>query len=272
MAELCEIVGKYAPKTIYFRDENFFHSPKRIYRFIQLYKQNQFTFKWRATCRANYFTNNYINNDLLRKLENINCETLKFGFESGSQRILDYLKKGIKIKNCEHVVHSLSKSSIIGNYSFLIGVPGESREDYVKTLEFIEFITKTDPDAEIIGPQFYRIYPGGELYNEIITTYDLKEPKSFEEWSKVSERDELGFGKNVYYPWIGTGKLLVRYSDIMMLLYRKKFIDLLTIKKFPALLFFILAKIRVRLGIYGSLYDMKVADYLFRKYLQLQRN
>ncbi|MCG6534511.1 MAG: B12-binding domain-containing radical SAM protein [Syntrophales bacterium LBB04] len=269
--ELSNVVAKYNPRLVYFRDENFFHSKKRILRFIESYRDMKFSFHWRATCRANYFTKGYINEALVKELEDINCETMKFGFESGSQRVLDYLKKGIKIESCKRVVECLSRSKIVGNYSFLIGVPGETVEEYRSTLKMVKFITETDPKAEIIGPQFYRIYPGGELYQEIMKNYEFKEPSSFEEWAELSRGDEIGFGKNVEHPWIHRGKLLARYADVMMLLYRKPFGDLISFSKLPAMPFAALAKGRVKTGWYGLLYDMKIADHFFKNYVKRLR-
>lgn len=66
MDEVQAVVERYHPELIYFRDENFFHSRSRIRRFIDLYRERGFSFKWRATCRANYFSENYINEDLLQ--------------------------------------------------------------------------------------------------------------------------------------------------------------------------------------------------------------
>ena len=170
--EIDNLVRKYNPKIIYFRDENFFHSPDRIREFIKYYRERKYSFAWRANCRASYCNGNYLNLDLLKELESINCRVLKFGIESGSQRVLNYFKKGLKIEHVERLVYAFSKvKRITPAYSFIIGVPAEAPEEYKSTLKLIKFIAKYNPNAKIIGPQYFRIYPGGELYEEVVKKY-----------------------------------------------------------------------------------------------------
>ncbi|MGE4297170.1 MAG: radical SAM protein [Desulfovibrionaceae bacterium] len=271
VAEIEKCVALYDPDVIYFRDENFFHSKKRIYRFIELYKEKGFRFRWEATCRANYFRDSFVNDALLVDLEAVHCAKLKFGIESGSQRVLDYLKKGTTLNEIRRVVNALAKVSITGNYSFLMGVPGETRAEYVETVKLIRYILDVDPHAEIIGPQYYRIYPGGEIYDEIVRDFGIEEPKTFEEWGERSSKDDFGFGKNIEHPWIREGDWLAKYSDVLVLLYRKQLRELLTPLKCPAIPFALLAKMRMRLGWFGMLVDIKLAHALFKRYVKVVR-
>jgi radical SAM superfamily enzyme YgiQ (UPF0313 family) len=266
--ELQGIVDEFDPEMIMFQDDNFFHSKERVYEFIELYRARGFSFRWAANCRANYFSKNYVNSDLLRALEDINCHELRFGMESGSQRILDILKKGIKLSQMYRVVDLMSKSPIVGNYSFLMGVPGETVDDYKMTMEFIKHIAKKDATAIILGPQYYRIYPGGELYNSIIAEYDFTDPKSFEDWAEVVRDDYFGLSKGFDYPWIDDVKF-PRYADILVLLARKPISDLLsTVYKAPGVIFALLARLRLKTGWYSAMWDMQLASYLFRQYAE----
>ena len=182
--EIENIVAKYDPRVIYFRDENFFLSKKRIEEFISAYKEKNFSFKWRATCFAGYYNQKYIDFEFLKELESINCETMKFGLESGSQRVLNYLGKMLKIENVKRLVRDLAKvKGIQANYSFIIGLPTETFEEQKETLALIKYIIDHEPDAFIIGPQYFRIYAGGKLYDEIKSNYNYTEPGSFEEWA-----------------------------------------------------------------------------------------
>lgn len=267
VAEIQALVDEYNPEYIYFRDENFFHSKKRIHEFIRLYKKRGFTFRWDATCRANYFTKGYVNEELLKELESINCQRLKFGIESGSERVLKLLNKGLNLKQIKHVVRLLSKSNIIGNYSFLMGVPGEEASEYRKTMALIHFTLQTDSGAEIIGPQYYRIYPGGELYDTIIGNYDFKEPSSFDEWADEVKNDSFGLNKDLDYPWV-VDKDLPRNADLVVLLRRKPIKELLSPLKLPAIPFALMARIRMFTGWYGAMWDMRAAAFLFKRYVK----
>ena len=121
------------------------------------------------------------------------------------KRVLNYFKKGLKIEHVERLVYAFSKvKRITPAYSFIIGVPAEAPEEYKSTLKLIKFIAKYNPNAKIIGPQYFRIYPGGELYEEVVKKYHYAEPASFEEWAlrHSPDNDPYGFNKNISYPWI----------------------------------------------------------------------
>ncbi|PKN08869.1 MAG: hypothetical protein CVU73_06465 [Deltaproteobacteria bacterium HGW-Deltaproteobacteria-8] len=265
--EVESIVRRFDPQVIYFRDENFFHSRERVLAFIGEYRSRGFRFQWDATCRANYFTKGYINQELLRELESINCRRMKFGMESGSPRVLKLLHKGIRVEQILHVAQTLSGSSIIGNYSFLMGVPGETRGEYRATLGLIRTILDHDPRAEIIGPQYYRVYPGGELYDEVVAHWGFRQPESFEQWAEAVRGDFFGLDKAQDYRWIDGSPDLPRRADFLVLLARKPLSSLLHPLKFPALPFALLARLRLRLGFYAGMWDMRLAAWMFGKYV-----
>ena len=265
--EVEAVVRVYDPDVIYFRDENFFHSKERVLAFIGEYRRRGFRFAWDATCRANYFTQGYITEELLRELASINCRRLKFGMESGSPRVLKLLHKGIRVEQIGHVARTLAGSAIIGNYSFLMGVPGETRPEYEATLGLIRSILDLDPQAEIIGPQYYRVYPGGELYEEVAGRWGFRQPGSLEEWADCVREDFFGLNKALDYPWIDGSPDLPRRADFLVLLARKPLRQLLHPLKFPALPFALLARLRLRLGFYAGLWDMRLAAWMFGKYV-----
>ncbi|MBF0190057.1 MAG: B12-binding domain-containing radical SAM protein [Magnetococcales bacterium] len=215
MEEIRVLKQTYGIKTLYFRDENFFSDKKRVLEMIRLYREGGFDFRWRALCRANYFHKNYIGEPLLRELAGIGCECLKFGFESGSERMLKAIKKGIKLQSIHTTIQAFTRVpevSLVTN--FLIGMPGETLEDYKQTLAMVEWIYDVLPSAEIVGPHYYRIYPGGELYNQIVQM-GYASPDSLEGWvARYEDPDNRGLAEGfadlgLNYPWIDP-----RYLDI----------------------------------------------------------
>jgi len=261
--EVDGIVKKHDPKVVYFRDENFFQDRKRIYEFVELYKKNNYTFKWRATCRANYFSDNYINDDMIKTLEEINCQTLKFGLESGNERVLKYIKKGITVTGIKRVVETLSRSSITGNYSLMIGIPTETYNEYIDTLLLAKYIVDLDPDVELIGPQYFRLYPGGHLYNEVISNFSLiTSPQSLVDYAETFRNDELGLNRTVDYPWIPRrGKYLAKHAEFLCLLYRMRK------KRFLLLPFYLLARFRFAVKWFSQLYEIYII-VLLHKYVR----
>lgn len=266
--EVGAVVASFDPDVIYFRDENFFHSKERLLRFLELYRERGFRFKWDATCRANYFSKGYVTPELLERLSAHGCRRLKFGMESGSPQVLKLLRKGVRVEQIEHVAQTLAASPIIGNYSFLMGVPGEKRQDYLATMGLISRILDADPKAEIIGPQYYRVYPGGELYDEVVNRWGFRQPQSLDAWADSVRDDFFGLHKALDYAWIDGGADLPRHADFLVLLARKPLRGLLHPLKLPALPFALLARLRLKLGWYGALWDIKLAAWMFRRYVE----
>ncbi len=265
--EIENIVEKYNPKRIYFRDENFFHSRDRIREFISCYREKKFTFKWQALCRVSYYNNQYLDFNYLKELESINCEQLRFGIESGSQRVLNYLKKGTKVENTKRLIDDLSGiKNIQGNYSFIIGLPSETYDEYRKTLALAKYIIKREPNAIIIGPQFFRIYPGGELYEEIKRKYNYHEPQSFTEWAKTSIKwmpNEMRPSIDIDYPWLPVKhKFLAQNADLLVALYSINIRKYFKVKKIIHMIFILSAKLRMKFEWYSHLYDLKAGVFL----------
>ena len=262
MAEIEKLVTSYNPKVIYFRDENFFQDKERIREFVRIYQEKGFKFRWRATCRANYFRDDYLGGPLLAELKKTNCELLKMGLESGSQRILKFLKKGLSVEDSRNAADKLAGAGLKGNFSFIAGLPTQTMQEHIETLELIKYIIRQQPNADIIGPQYYRLYPGGVLYDNVLRDYGVRVPQSFEEWA--ANDDPLGLGKGKDHPWLPPEvRLLARYGDILVLLYRKPWHSFLRLRWLPFLFFVVLGKLRIKFNFYRYLYDIQLFSIVY---------
>lgn len=189
-------------ERIYFIDENFFVNKKRVMEIADGIEKRALNFQWSGSVRADYFRTNHLNLDLLVKLRRSGCKRVGIGAESGSQKILDKLKKDITAENILNAAELLSEAGISANFSFMIGLPRETADDVKKTLQLIGEITSIDTAFKILGPQIYRPYPGSELYFQCLRL-GMKEPNTLTEWadSPYIERDISP--KHAYmYPWI----------------------------------------------------------------------
>jgi anaerobic magnesium-protoporphyrin IX monomethyl ester cyclase len=135
-----------------------------------------------------------VDKSLLKKLKSAGLNTLYYGVESGSQRILDLMKKGITLKQAETAVRSAKDVGIEVLTSYILGFPGETRKEMDET---IDFSIKLNPDYSqysILTP-----FPGTPVY------YDLKKKKLIdtENWNKytvmkpVIKYEALGLSKKM---------------------------------------------------------------------------
>lgn len=169
-----ELKKKHDIKSIAFYSDNFFVNKKRALEII-----NKLKMPWSAEIRADYF-----DEDLINAIKDTKCKRLYIGAESGSDKVLEILKKDLKVKQIENAVKLAMQSKIGITCSFMIGIPGETEEDRNTTLDFIhKLVNKYKIDVD--GPKFLNPYPGTELYGVCLQS-GWKPPKNTLEWSNYS--------------------------------------------------------------------------------------
>ncbi|HAB51841.1 MAG TPA: hypothetical protein DCE80_06680 [Ignavibacteriales bacterium] len=82
------------------------------------------------------------------RMRRAGCTSVAYGIESGSQKVLDDMRKNIDINEVKRIIKDTWKAGIQANCFFLIGYPTETEEDFQMSLDFIrensEFIHSFD--------------------------------------------------------------------------------------------------------------------------------
>jgi len=139
------LVEKYNIDGIIFADDNFFIDKERIEKICDLLIKKKLNLKWGAMCRCDYFAR--YSDEFVAKLKKAGCESLYFGAESGSQRILDYMTKDIKREDIMICAKKSREHGIKAKFFFMMGFPTETVEDLHKTLDLINEIYKIIPET-----------------------------------------------------------------------------------------------------------------------------
>ena len=148
----------YHPDCVMIHDDTFLIQPKWIEEFIERYPEVGLPF-W-AAGRADGICKH---KDLVSKLIKVGWELVSVGFESGSQRMLDKMKKGTTVEqNLEaaEIVKSLG-AELYANY--ILGLPWETKEDIQLTMKMADKI-----NAKIPSWAYFTPYPGCELGEDCI--------------------------------------------------------------------------------------------------------
>jgi MoaA/NifB/PqqE/SkfB family radical SAM enzyme len=100
---------------------------------------------------------------IFKKMKKSGCDVLIFGLESGSDKVLKLMKKLTGVKTAEKNLSYAKKAGITSHVSFIVGFPGETEEDFKKTLDFIE---KNKDNIGCVGSiNVFRIENPSEVYN-----------------------------------------------------------------------------------------------------------
>ncbi|MCX5713907.1 MAG: radical SAM protein, partial [Candidatus Omnitrophica bacterium] len=112
----------------------------------------------------------YMTPEVLKKLKKSGCICLAYGMESGSQKVLDLMRKGFKVEDAQRVIRDTHEAGIDTVANFMFGFPGEQEEDFKQTLEFVSrnrgYIDTVNPSLGLtaIGEGTY-LYEHAKDYN-----------------------------------------------------------------------------------------------------------
>ncbi|MEW6095550.1 MAG: radical SAM protein [bacterium] len=84
-----------------------------------------------------------VDEEMLKKLKQANCERIHYGVEAGTEKILKVLRKGITLEQVKYAFDITKKIGISTLAYFMIGSPTETKEDILHTIEFAK---KLNPD------------------------------------------------------------------------------------------------------------------------------
>jgi anaerobic magnesium-protoporphyrin IX monomethyl ester cyclase len=129
--EIEELINVYGSKGLYFREDNFTVNKQRTMELCAEINRRGIRIPWVCESRVDL-----LSEELLVAMKAAGCQGIWFGVESGSQRILDYVNKGIKLEDVEKCIKLCKKHGVKTGASFIIGLPVETREDVQKSFEF----------------------------------------------------------------------------------------------------------------------------------------
>ena len=119
-------------------------------------KKERLDINWDCTTRVNL-----IDDELLDIMQEAGCNTIKVGIETGSERIMKEINKGITFEQVRKAARLLNKHGIFWSAYFMYGLPTETREDMLKTLEFMK---ELNPPYAGLG--LYAPMPNTHLWNQ----------------------------------------------------------------------------------------------------------
>ncbi|MBF0361076.1 MAG: B12-binding domain-containing radical SAM protein [Oligoflexia bacterium] len=138
-----------------------------------------------------------MSDEMLALLEEIGVRQIMIGAESGSDRMLQLMKKGITVDQIILANKKLSHfPSINPSYNFLSGLPDENSEDIYKTAKLADQLIRDNPNASFSGLNQLIPFPGSELYDRCIELGHIP-PKNLSDWGKVDTHYNKG-----KTPWI----------------------------------------------------------------------
>lgn len=166
--------------AVYFVDDHFLLQPRRIEAICKGINESGVTIQWGCEGRVDSTAQH-----LFPAMAQAHCRTLMFGIESGSQKVLDRLKKGQTLAQVKSAVIKAKQAGIeIVHGFFVVGTPDETVEDMRATFDFAARLR-----LDTFGFNRLCVYRGTPLWHEYAARGLVDDTADWYKYFKCSEID-----------------------------------------------------------------------------------
>ena len=142
-------------KEFFFDDDTFTDDLPRAEKIAE--RLGKLGITWSCNAKAN------VPRETLKKLKDGGLRLLLVGYESGNQQILHNIKKGMRIEVAEKFTKDCHELGIAIHGTFILGLPGETKETIQETMSFAKKINPHTIQVSLAAP-----YPGTFLFNQAV--------------------------------------------------------------------------------------------------------
>lgn len=155
--EIEEIQRQFRSNQFNFEADTLTLNKKFITELCEAIITEKLDIKW--TCESRVDT---VDEIILQKMKDAGCWQISYGVESGSQRLLDIIHKGIKKKDVVKVFDLTRKTGISIRSFFMLGLPTETVEESMETINFAKFLNSLWAQFTLTIP-----YPGTPMFSQL---------------------------------------------------------------------------------------------------------
>ncbi|MBI3818486.1 MAG: B12-binding domain-containing radical SAM protein [Planctomycetes bacterium] len=248
----------YGITAVTFMDDLYYGKKKWADAMAEEIIHRKLNMTFRADIRVDYATGFGV--EYMKKQSKAGFKYMFVGVESGSDRILKFIKKQItreKILESAQVFH---EAGVSPHCSFMAGYPTETMDEVMQTLSLMLEVTAICPNATTSNLQIYAPYPGTELFTWCLE-HGMKLPATIDEWSSsnfnrvnehvwIGDKDQNFLRKASYFTYFLDGNTVANY-------FRDK-----PAQKAVARLYSRVVRARVRRHFYSFMPEMSVVAAL----------
>jgi radical SAM superfamily enzyme YgiQ (UPF0313 family) len=218
MDQLRRIIKDYGIRGFLFSDDHFFINMKRARGVIEeIVRADLGIVISKLQLRADTICR--MDTEFLDLMVRAGVKRFTVGVESGSQRVLDLIKKDVTVEEVIEANRKLAPYPIVPLYLFMMGMPTETPEELRLSIELADQLTTENPKA---GKTFniYTPFPGTDLY-QFAVEKGLKPPQKLEDWARFNFRNVQKES-----PWIHPQtKRLIENLDFPLMFLGRNFTD-----------------------------------------------
>lgn len=181
VAEVAGIVERYAPDQLWFADDVFNINHRWLFQYAALMKERGLRLPFECICRADR-----MNEEVIQALVDLGCYRMWIGSESGSQNVLDLMKRKVSVEQVQNMSRLAKAHGIETGMFIMLGYDGEEVTDLEQTVDHLK---KAAPDVFLTTVA----YPikGTAYYNTVQDRIIELKP-----WDQRTDRDLTVAGRH----------------------------------------------------------------------------
>lgn len=193
-SELAHCSRRYGVGDVGFQDETFFTQANRVAAIAEELLRRNLKFSWMATMRGDQGAR--LDEAVLALCRRSGLRRVMVGLESGSQAMLDWMKKDVTVEQVIETADKCRRLGISALFNLIVGFPDEPRESVQETLDVAKRLRAMGPDFQV-AIFYYKPYPGTEITDRLERDgYRL--PRGVGEWAALDASYET--------PWVSREK------------------------------------------------------------------
>jgi len=157
ISELKYLIEEHGEKSFIFWDDLFTVDRSRIVELCNAFINAGMDIDWVCLVRLNT-----IDRELLALMKKAGCREVQVGIESGNDRVLKYIKKGLTLKKIRERVPMIEEAGIDYGIFLIVGFPTETKEEIEDSLAILREMNPTWVNVSIFSP-----YPGCDFHEEL---------------------------------------------------------------------------------------------------------
>jgi radical SAM superfamily enzyme YgiQ (UPF0313 family) len=182
IAEIKTLLLKYGDKIkyFYFWDDILIWNRDWVYEFCEAVLREGLEIKWGCNCHVNR-----VEARLMKAMKEAGCVNVRFGIESGSQRILEALHKSVTVEKALEALTICLDVGLTLTIYIMVGMVGENQETINETVDFFRRLTKPLYVSQISKVNFFMLtpFPGTKLFEQV------KKEGLFDDMGEFLQRD-----------------------------------------------------------------------------------
>ncbi len=157
VVRMCRHLSELGVRHIIFVDDLFTVRKQRVVEMCQAFLDSGFTFTWSCNSHPNL-----LDAGTMQLMKRAGCWQIAYGIESGSQRILDVVKREVRIPRMRETLRMTRAAGIRAKGYVMIGHPTEGLDSLAETAEFLRHV-----ELELCQITKFTPYPGTPSYPTI---------------------------------------------------------------------------------------------------------